>query len=64
MGGPTADGSYWYDRLTGCWGYWGGPTQGWIMPGMTVGGDLMKGASGGNTGILVNGREMHQQGTA
>jgi hypothetical protein len=32
-GGPLFDGSFWYDRKTGCWGHEGGPTVGWVMPG-------------------------------
>ena len=53
------NGTYWYDRLTGAWGLEGGPTAGWISPGLSLGGPLRADASGGNTGVFVNGRELH-----
>lgn len=53
------DGNYWYDRVSGAWGLEGGPTAGWIMSGLTLGGTLRADASGGNTGVFVNGRELH-----
>jgi hypothetical protein len=53
------NGNYWYDRLTGAWGLEGGPTAGWISPGLGLGGPLRADASGGNTGVFINGRELH-----
>jgi hypothetical protein len=52
-------GRYWYDRVSGAWGFEGGPTLGQIYPGLTVGGPLRADASRGNTGVFINGRELH-----
>jgi hypothetical protein len=54
-------GVYWYDRMTGAWGVWGGPVAGVIMPGLNLGGPLAENASNGNTGIFINGRQLHQR---
>lgn len=54
------NGNYWYDRFSGAWGLEGGPTAGWISPGLNLGGALRADASGGNTGVFINGRELHQ----
>jgi hypothetical protein len=53
------DGAYWYDRASGAWGRDGGPTAGWILPGLDLGGPLPADASRGNTGVFINGRELH-----
>jgi hypothetical protein len=53
------DGSYWYDKVSGAWGRQGGPALGLTLPGLEVGGALRPDASGGNTGVFVNGRELH-----
>lgn len=53
------DGSYWYDKYTGAWGLEGGPTLGFALPYMNLGGPLQPNASNGNTGVIVNGRELH-----
>lgn len=53
------DGSYWYDRISGAWGLEGGPTAGLILPNLNLGGRLRADASKGNTGVFVNGRELH-----
>ncbi len=53
------DGNYWYDRYSGAWGVEGGPTAGWIMAGLEIGGPLRADASSGNTGVFINGRELH-----
>jgi hypothetical protein len=53
------DGAYWYDRATGAWGTQGGPTLGWIEAGLGIGGPLKADASRGNTGVFINGRELH-----
>jgi len=52
------DGRYWYDRVSGAWGLDGGPTAGWIIPGLELGGPLPADASRGSTGVFVNGREL------
>jgi hypothetical protein len=52
-------GNYWYDGISGLWGYDGGPAMGQISPGLRVGGQLSPWASGGGTGVFVNGRELH-----
>lgn len=54
------DGRYWYDRVSGAWGLEGGPTGGWIMPGLDLGGPLPADASHGTTGVFINGRELPQ----
>ncbi len=54
-------GNYWYDRVSGMWGSMGGPSNGQIMPGLNFGGMLNPAASGGGTGVFVNGREIHPQ---
>eukprot|EP00897_Mesotaenium_endlicherianum_P010496 jgi/Mesen1/9475/ME000063S08926 len=59
--GPIYPGDYWYDMGAGFWGVMGGPCMGIIPP-------LIKELStrmpvdcaGGNTKVLVNGRELHQ----
>ena len=53
------DANYWYDLATGAWGVQGGPTLGFIAAGLTLGGTLQANASGGGTGVFVNGRELH-----
>ena len=54
------DAEYWYDRVLGAWGPKGGPTMGFIVPGLALGGPLRPDASGPTaTGIFVNGRELH-----
>lgn len=53
------DGSYWYDKACGAWGFAGGPTVGFILAGLDLGGPLRADASNGNTGVFVNGRELH-----
>lgn len=52
-------GNYWYDGISGLWGYEGGPAMGQIPPGLRLGGPLSPWASGGGTGVFVNGRELH-----
>lgn len=53
------DGDYWYDGRTGAWGFRGGPTIGVVVPGLALGGALRRDASGGTTGVVINGRELH-----
>jgi hypothetical protein len=56
-----ADGAYWYDQVSGAWGMQGGPTVGFTQPHLELGGALQRNASNGNTGVIINGRELHQQ---
>lgn len=57
--GQIAPGRYWYDQVSGLWGRERGPHAGQIMPGLRLGGPLRRDASGGGTGVFVNGREIH-----
>lgn len=52
-------GRYWYDAVSGAWGTEGGPAQGQIHPGLQLGGPLRADASGGATGVFINGRQLH-----
>jgi hypothetical protein len=52
------DGAYWYDARSGAAGPIGGPTATFIRSGLALGGPLAVDASGGRTGVLVNGREL------
>ena len=54
-------GSYWYDKRCGIWGHAGGPTKGVAAPGVNIGGPLGRNASNGDTGVIVNGRELHRR---
>jgi hypothetical protein len=54
-------GEYWYDNMSGLWGVRGGPTLGQILPGLDLGGELQADASNGDTGVFINGREIHRQ---
>jgi hypothetical protein len=53
-------GTYWYDKMTGAFGSKGGPCIGVGIAGLQIGGPLQSNASGGNTRIFINGRELHQ----
>lgn len=53
------DGRYWYDRVCGAWGMEGGPQVGIPVAGLDLGSPLRADASNGNTGVFVNGRELH-----
>lgn len=52
-------GDYWYDKMCGAWGFRGGPSAGLIPPSLDLGGLLQSNASNGNTGVFINGRELH-----
>ena len=58
------DGSFWYDTVSGAWGMQNGPTAGFIQPHLELGGRLQRDASNGNTGVIINGRELHQEDVA
>ncbi|MGI9066806.1 MAG: hypothetical protein ACR2HX_10435 [Pyrinomonadaceae bacterium] len=53
------NGDYWYDRMCGAWGIMGGPLLCTLEPNHDIGGPLQPGASQGNTGVFINGRELH-----
>ncbi len=57
--GKTPPGRYWYDPVSGLVGAEGGPSAGQIHPGLKLGGPLAADASGGGTGVFINGREIH-----
>jgi hypothetical protein len=59
-GVPIRPGRYWYDAVSGAWGLEGGPAAGQIHPGLRLGGPMWRQASHGNTGVVVNGRELHR----
>lgn len=57
-------GDYWYDDQSGAAGIIGGPTRGFLGPGLGLGGrPVPANASGGGhgrlTGVFINGRELH-----
>jgi hypothetical protein len=58
-GVPIKPGRYWYDYVSGVWGREGGPSEGQIHAGLRLGGPLRRDASKGQTGVIVNGRELH-----
>ena len=53
-------GSYWYDKRSGAWGMQGGPTLGIAQAGIVVGAPMQRDASNGNSGVIVNGRDLHR----
>lgn len=53
-------GSYWYDGLCGAWGLEGQGTSGFMPAGLRLGGSLQPHASGGDTNVFINGRELPQ----
>ena len=57
LGNGVAPGNYWYDGVAGFWGYVGGPVQGQVLPGYRIG-VLRQDASNGNSGTVINGREI------
>ena len=58
-GTTLPDGAWWYDPVSGAIGQWGGPALGAIPAGLQLGGPLPAHASGGNTGVYFNGRQLH-----
>lgn len=61
IGARVQAGRYWYDEKTGAWGKHCGPGLGLVQPGLHIGGRLKADASCGQSGVFVNGRELHQQ---
>ena len=52
------DGRYWYDQASGAWGQEGGPTLGFTVPLLPIGGPLPADISRGTTGVFINGRQL------
>jgi hypothetical protein len=52
------DGRYWYDQASGAWGQEGGPTMGFTVPRLPLGGMLPADISRGTTGVFINGRQL------
>ncbi|KMT20348.1 hypothetical protein BVRB_1g003470 [Beta vulgaris subsp. vulgaris] len=62
MAGPIYPGQYWYDYRAGFWGVMGGPCLGIIPPFIEeFNHRIPENCAGGNTGVFVNGRELHQK---
>ncbi|KAL3619198.1 hypothetical protein CASFOL_036768 [Castilleja foliolosa] len=60
--GPIKPGDYWYDKRAGFWGVMGHPCLGIIMPNIEeFNYPLPEKCAAGNTGVCVNGRELHQK---
>ena len=59
-------GRYWHDPVSGAWGASGGPCLGVIAGNMRIPGSgaLKPNASAGQTGVFVNGRELHSMDVA
>lgn len=57
---PPLPGNYWYDSISGLYGYMGQGAVGVLQPGLNFG-PLSRQASGGTTGVLINGRELNVQ---
>lgn len=53
------DGRYWYDSACGAWGRPGEPAAGFVLAGLNLGGLLRADASNGDTGVFINGRQLH-----
>ena len=56
--GGIPPGRYWYDKTSGLWGREGMPVEGQTLPDMNLGGALRSDASGGASGVFLNGREL------
>lgn len=60
LAGPIRPGEYWYDPRAGFWGVMGGRCLGIIPPYIEeLNYRLSENCAGGNTGVFVNGRELH-----
>jgi hypothetical protein len=57
-GSVAPPGHYWYDSRSGLWGLEGREALGFMMPGHNFG-PLLPDASGGNTGVYINGRQIN-----
>ncbi|CAN0825176.1 Protein ENHANCED DISEASE RESISTANCE 4 [Linum grandiflorum] len=62
VAGQIHPGQYWYDYRAGFWGVMGGPGVGILPPFIEeLNYPIPENCAGGNTGVYVNGRELHQQ---
>ncbi|CAN1793786.1 Protein ENHANCED DISEASE RESISTANCE 4 [Linum perenne] len=62
VAGQIHPGQYWYDYRAGFWGVMGGPGVGILPPFIEeLNYPIPDNCAGGNTGVFVNGRELHQQ---
>lgn len=62
LAGPIQPGNFWYDYRAGFWGIIGGPCLGIIPPFIEeFNYPMPENCAGGNTGIFVNGRELHEK---
>ncbi|HTQ73611.1 MAG TPA: hypothetical protein VMI74_04945 [Burkholderiales bacterium] len=55
---PIRPGRYWYDGISGAWGFEGDGIAGQMLPGLALGGRLRADASRGTSGIFINGRQI------
>lgn len=61
LAGPIQPGNYWYDYRAGFWGVMGQPCHGIIPPFIEEFSFAMpRKCAAGNTGVFVNGRELHE----
>ncbi|XP_062218768.1 uncharacterized protein LOC133918747 [Phragmites australis] len=62
IAGPIYPGKYWYDYRAGFWGLMGQSCLGMIPPYIPeFNYPMPKNCGGGNTGVFINGRELHQK---
>lgn len=62
IAGPIYPGEYWYDYRAGFWGVMGQSCLGMIPPYIPeLNYPMPKNCAGGNTGVFINGRELHQK---
>ncbi|KAL0312490.1 UNVERIFIED_CONTAM: hypothetical protein Sradi_5648300 [Sesamum radiatum] len=62
LAGPVQPGEYWYDIQAGFWGVMGHPCLGIVMPNIEeFNYPMPENCAAGNTGVFVNGRELHQK---
>ncbi|MDJ0699204.1 MAG: hypothetical protein QNJ07_05060 [Woeseiaceae bacterium] len=59
--GTIPDGMYWYDRMTGMAGEFGGPTLAFLAAELDFCPALSPAASGSGTQVAINGRYLHPQ---
>ncbi|XP_044484736.1 uncharacterized protein LOC123210444 [Mangifera indica] len=61
LAGPIEPGYYWYDFQAGFWGVLGQPCSGILIPFIEeFNYPMPENCAAGNTGVFVNGRELHQ----
>ena len=60
FGAKAVPGRYWYDPHSGLYGAEGYGAFGQTFPNLRIGGKLQSDASNGDTGVWVNGRQLHR----